>query len=63
MSFGAVALFYLLLTAVAPFLSLTSGVSAWISLFIIYIGLQYAWKLTARREIVLTGPYQAEAPR
>jgi hypothetical protein len=63
MSFGAVVLFLLVLTAVAPFLSLTSGVSAWISLFIIFIGLQYAWKLTARREIVLTGPYQAEAPQ
>ena len=63
MSFGTTALFLLVLTAVAPFLSLTSGVSAWISLFIIFIGLQYAWKLTARREIVLTGPYQAEAPQ
>jgi hypothetical protein len=63
MSFGTAALFLLVLTAVAPFLSLTSGVSAWISLFIIFIGLQYAWKLTARREIVLTGPYQAEAPQ
>jgi hypothetical protein len=61
MSLGTAALFLLVLTAVAPFLSLTSGVSAWISLFIIFIGLQYAWKLTARREIVLTGPYQAEA--
>src|ERR1035441_7428229 len=63
MSFGTAALFLLVLTAVAPFLSLTSGVSAWISLFILFIGLQYAWKLTARREIVLMGPYQAEAPQ
>src|ERR1039457_2537772 len=63
MSLGTAALFLLLLTAVAPFLSLTSGVSAWISLFIIFIGLQYAWKLTGRREIVLMGPYQAEAPQ
>jgi hypothetical protein len=63
MSFGTAALFLLVLTAVAPFLSLTSGVSAWIGLFIIFIGLQYAWKLTGRREIVLTGPYQAEAPQ
>jgi hypothetical protein len=61
--FAAVALFLLVLTAVGPFVSLTSGVSAWISLFILFIGLQYAWKLTARREIVLTGPYQAEAPQ
>jgi hypothetical protein len=63
MSVGAAALFLLVLTAVAPFMSLTSGVSAWISLFIIFIGLQYAWKLTARREIQLMGPYQAEAPQ
>jgi hypothetical protein len=62
-SFGIVVLFFLVLAAVAPFLSLTSGVSAWISLFIIFIGLQYAWKLTGRRKIVLTGPYQAEAPQ
>ena len=61
MSFGTVALFLLVLTAAAPFLSLTSGVSAWISLFILFIGLQRAWKLTERREIPLTGPYQAEA--
>jgi hypothetical protein len=63
MSVAGAALFLLVLTAVAPFLSLTSGVSAWISLFIIFIGLQYAWRLTARREIVLTGPFQAEAPQ
>jgi len=41
--------------------SLTSGISAWISLFILFIGLQYAWKLTGRREIMLMGPYPAEA--
>ena len=61
MPFGAVALYLLMLAAIAPFLSLTSGISAWISLFILFIGLQYAWRLTGRREIPLTGPYQAEA--
>ena len=61
MPFAAVALFLLVLTAVGPFVSLTSGISAWISLFILFIGLQYAWKLTGRREIMLMGPYQAEA--
>jgi hypothetical protein len=61
--FGAITLFLLLLAAAAPFLSLTSGVSAWISLFILFIGLQRAWKLTERREIVLTGPCQAETPQ
>jgi hypothetical protein len=63
MSVGGIALYLLMLAAIAPFLSLTSGISAWISLFILFIGLQYAWKLTARREIMLTGPYQAEAPQ
>src|ERR1035441_4481607 len=61
MPFGAVALYLLMLAAIAPFLSLTSGISAWISLFILFIGLQYAWRLTGGREIPLTGPYQAEA--
>jgi hypothetical protein len=61
MPFAAVALFLLVLTAVGPFVSLTSGISAWISLFILFIGLQYAWKLTGRREIMLLGPYPAEA--
>ena len=61
MPFAAVALFLLVLTAVGPFVSLTSGISAWISLFILFIGLQYAWKLTGRREIMLMGPYPAEA--
>src|ERR1035441_4445461 len=51
MSLGTAALFLLLLTAVAPFLSLTSGVSAWISLFIIFIGLQYAWKQIGRAHV------------
>jgi hypothetical protein len=60
MFLGAAALFLLVIVAVAPFVSLTSGVSAWISLFIVFIGLQYAWKLTARREIQLMGPYSVE---
>jgi hypothetical protein len=62
-SFGTLALYLLVVTAIAPFMSLTSGMSAWISLFIIFIGLQRAWKLTERHEIPLTGPYQAEAPQ
>src|SRR5450756_1059322 len=61
MSFGGIALYLLVLAAIAPFLSLTSGISAWISLFILFIGLQYAWKLAGRREIMLMGPYPAEA--
>lgn len=61
MSFGGIALYLLMLAAVAPFLSLTSGFSGLISLFIIFIGLQRAWKLTERSEILLMGPYPAEA--
>jgi hypothetical protein len=61
--FGGIALYLLMLAAIAPFLSLTSGISAWISLFILFIGLQRAWKLTERREILLMGPYTAEAPQ
>jgi hypothetical protein len=61
-SFGAAILFLLLLAAVAPFLSLgSSGVSGLIGLFIIFIGLQRAWKLTGRSEILIMGPYSVEA--
>ena len=50
-----------MLAAIAPFMSLTSGFSGLISLFIIFIGLRQAWKLTERREILLMGPYPVEA--
>jgi hypothetical protein len=62
-SFSGIALLLLIRAAIAPFLSLTSGISAWISLFILFIGLRYAWKLTERREILLMGPYQGAAPQ
>jgi|HubBroStandDraft_1064217.scaffolds.fasta_scaffold02441_9 hypothetical protein len=55
-------LFLLLLAAVAPFLSLGSGISGLISLFIIFIGLQRAWRLTGRSEILVMGPYESPAP-
>jgi len=58
MSPGKAIAILLLLAAVAPFLSLGSGVSGLISLFIIFIGLQRAWNLTARSEIRITGPYE-----
>jgi hypothetical protein len=47
------------LFAAAPFFGLTSGISGLISLFIIFIGLQRAWRLTARSQILLMGPYPA----
>jgi hypothetical protein len=53
------AIFYLLAIGVAaPFLTLTTGVSGIISLFIIFIGLKQAWRLTGRSEILVMGPYQ-----
>jgi hypothetical protein len=63
MSFGAAVLFLLIIAAAAPFMSLTSGFSGLISLFIIFIGLRQAWKLTERREILLMGPYPVETPQ
>jgi hypothetical protein len=60
MSVGKAVAILLLLAAAAPFLSLGSGVSALISLFIIFIGLQRAWMLTGRSEILIMGPYQVE---
>jgi len=63
MSFGAAVLILLIIAAAAPFMSLTSGVSGLISLFIIFIGLRQAWKLTERREILLMGPYPVETPQ
>jgi hypothetical protein len=52
----------LLLAAVAPFLSLGSGISGLISLFIIFIGLKQAWRMTGRPEILIMGPYDSAAP-
>ena len=43
---------------ISPFLELKdSPVGGLISLFILFIGLQRAWALTARHEIMVTGPY------
>jgi hypothetical protein len=54
---GKAILYLLAIGAAAPFLSLTSGVSGLISLFIIFIGLKQAWRLTGRSEVPLMGPY------
>jgi hypothetical protein len=48
----------MLLFAAAPFFGLTTGIGGFISLFIIFIGLQRAWKLTGRSEILVMGPYE-----
>jgi DNA-directed RNA polymerase subunit RPC12/RpoP len=48
----------LVLAVISPFLELgRSPVGGLISLFIIFIGLQRAWALTAGHEILVTGPY------
>jgi hypothetical protein len=58
-SFGAAILALLFIAAAAPFISLGSGFSGLITLFIIFIGLQRAWRLTAKSDVQFTGPYQA----
>jgi len=56
-------IFILIIVAAAPFFALTSGVGGLISLFIIFIGLRQAWRLTARSDILVMGPYEtAPAP-
>ena len=61
MTLGKLAFALLTLAAIAPFLSLTASLSGLISLFILFIGLQRAWRMTGRTEIVLTGPFQVAA--
>ena len=59
MGFAAAIMMLLLLAAAAPFLGLASGFSGIITLFLIFIGIRQAWRLTARSEILVMGPYQA----
>jgi hypothetical protein len=57
-SAGKMAAGVALLVIVSPFLQLKSSpIGGLISLFILFIGLQRAWVLTARHEIIVTGPY------
>jgi hypothetical protein len=48
-----------LLTAAAPFFGLTTGISGLISLLLIFFGMRQAWRLTARTELLVMGPYEA----
>lgn len=50
---------YVLLAVAAPFFGLASGYSGIITLFFLFLGMQQAWKLTARSEILIMGPYEA----
>ena len=63
MTIGALLIALLTLAAIAPFLQLAGGLGGLISLFIIFIGLQRAWILTGRTEILVMGPYQVENPQ
>lgn len=45
----------------SPFLQVTSGVSGLIGLFILYIGMQFAWRITRGVRLAITGPFQASA--
>lgn len=57
-SLGKMAAGIAVLVVISPFLELKSSpVSGLISLFILFIGLQRAWVLTARHEIIVKGPY------
>jgi len=59
MSLGRAIVFTFVLALVAPFLILLHNpVSGLLSLFIIFIGLQRAWVLTGRPEILVLGPYR-----
>jgi putative Ca2+/H+ antiporter (TMEM165/GDT1 family) len=57
-SLGSVLTRLLVLAFAAPFMSL-SHAGDFLSLVIIAVGLQYAWRITGRNEIVVMGPYQA----
>ncbi|MEO8593387.1 MAG: hypothetical protein ABI759_08695 [Candidatus Solibacter sp.] len=58
---GVLLISALTLIAAAPFFGLSQGISGFISLFIIFIGLQRAWQMTGRRQIPVMGPYPVEA--
>ena len=53
----------ILWTFVAPFIDFaTAPVGALISLFIVLVGLQRAWAMTARHEILVSGPFSCPSP-
>ena len=46
----------------SPFLQLQGGISGVIGLFILFIGMQFAWRITAGVRISLDGPYENSPP-
>ncbi len=54
---GSMLLLLVAIAAAAPFLSLASHPQGVLTLFIIFIGLQRAWRMTGRSELLVMGPY------
>jgi hypothetical protein len=61
MSLGAALATMLLLALAAPFLGLAHGTGAFISLLIIFFGMQRAWHIGGRTDLLIMGPYRTEA--
>jgi|SRR5271165_4131911 len=55
---GGVLLGLLMIAFAAPFLAIARNPMSVISLFIIFLGLQRAWRLTGRTEVAVLGPYE-----
>jgi hypothetical protein len=47
---------------VSPFLQLQGGISGVIGLFILLIGMQFAWKITRGVRLAMDGPFQNSSP-
>lgn len=60
-SFGKAATILLLFGVASPFLALASPVSGAIGLFILAIGIRFAWQQTASRRSMVDGPFAAAA--
>ena len=56
-SFASAIGILLLIALAAPFMSLANGLSGILNIAIIFFGLQNAWKLTGRTDLMITGPY------
>jgi hypothetical protein len=56
-SFGKAVGMLLLIGLASPFLELASPLHGLIGLFILFIGIQIAWKMTGRPKLVIDGPF------
>jgi len=57
-SLPGIVLALLMLAVAAPFLSLNQGLGGILTLLIVFWGLQRAWRLTGRSNILVMGPYE-----